>query len=308
MFKRKTTRYVVVPNSIDQADLLAHVETLERTLDQLALALTRRAQSFAWVHGQERKERALLAAAAAYRCLSYSDEQGATETTSLAGLIGVDQQTLEAVHAVNAAKDRLRTCTQRFRGRYVEQPREDRDGVRTPPAQYTPYLRYLLSRIGRARMNTLQAYRHIQIVERPDHAGFTWAHIRKVARVEREKLLRMLEEHGEDEQAFDDIARVEAVRDPVFALVTGPVLQIRANLIYPDQHDRPQRQVNVAMPIVYHAQVCDPPPRITPLPTDPEEGKRSRKAQRLQQERYLESLNVFRYRTDTCVMPGGRRD
>ena len=224
---------------------------LDAALNALSVVLGQRADWPAVVachdHGQL-SEAATSAAArrlavAGFKQLEFLDEQDERRVVRFVGAVAVAPAALRTAEAVNEQKQALQSAIARFR---KLTSRRERDSHR---------VRDLLIRFGYARLNLIQAYRKIPILERtPDRIGFSWIlGSNRVCVLDREAAMRRLP--GDLERSPADVRRI---RREVFDTRLGDLRQVepvaphvKANVSWYEGDERHGLSLHAPLPILY---------------------------------------------------------
>lgn len=285
-----------------RTELLANFEALLGHIDTCCASVRRDAALAAWVSRTEAELTEGLdmrfKAIQLYRALWYEEAQDGRETLTCPGIVGASQDTLVAARACNAAKDRFKAAVLALKvlGR-LETNAAMADLHRRQEA-----LAVAMRRMGAARLNLKQAYRHIPLLDRrPLKIGFTWSkHGRVIQRTSLAVARRLLEQRAESPQILLELQRLAEVRDDeMLARVRGVCPHLRANIVFAASADpEPQRRLMQApLPILVPLRPGESLPEFVPVAPEPPEAPRLRRADvKIEDEPLLPSVRVHRYR------------
>lgn len=271
---------------------------LERSLERFIAALSHQ-DSLASTEGSTSDRDALGRICEAYAAINYASEDESNESLVCLGVVGVSAAVIAQANDVNAAKARLREQLKVLRPHRVRVPVKDGQGGRV--VKSLPLVRVILRELQRSDLNLLAAYRKIPILTgRASRVVYTRALTRAVYRKSRAEIAALLEACGrvtvpDDRQR---LAKLPA-HETHLALVKDRYTNIRANVWFDGLDSRNRGRVMVAaeLPLLY------PRGRSTALPEirypDPADASRKipiTRTGKLESERFLESLPVYRYR------------
>ncbi len=283
--------------------LLNRFETLLAQLDAFCTAVRQDAELSVWV---SRTETELaenldmrLKAIQIYRALWYEDSQDGRETLTCPGIVGASPTTLKTAHACNTAKDEFKAAVLDLKslGR-----------VETHTAMADLHRRWesvavAMRRMGAARLNLKQAYRHIPVLEqRPLKIGFTWSKQgRVIQRTSVAAARRLLEQRVETPQTRLELQRLAEVRDlEMLARVRSVCPHLRANLVFAANEGSSEvyrRLMQAPLPILVPLRPNERLPEFVAVSPDPPTTPRLRRADiRIEDEPFLPSVRIHRYR------------
>ena len=283
--------------------LLNRFETLLAQLDAFCTAVRQDAELSVWV---SRTETELaenldmrLKAIQIYRALWYEDSQDGRETLTCPGIVGASPTTLKAAHVCNTAKDEFKAAVLDLKslGR-----------VETHTAMADLHRRWesvavAMRRMGAARLNLKQAYRHIPVLEqRPLKIGFTWSKQgRVIQRTSVAAARRLLEQRVETPQTRLELQRLAEIRDlEMLARVRSVCPHLRANLVFAANEGSSEvyrRLMQAPLPILVPLRPNERVPEFVAVSPDPPTTPRLRRAYiRIEDEPFLPSVRIHRYR------------
>ncbi|MDS4019202.1 MAG: hypothetical protein RKR03_01615 [Candidatus Competibacter sp.] len=282
--------------------LLDSFETLRAQLDAVCSAVRRDEVLPAWVSRTEAEQTEnldmRLKAIQLYRALWYEDGRDGRETLTCPGIVGASLDTLAAARACNAAKDAFKAAILALKalGRVeASAAMADLHRRREPVA-------VAMRRMGAARLNLKQAYRHIPLLEeRPIKIGFTWSRQgRVIQRTSMAAARRMLEQRVETPQILLELQRLAEIRgDEILARIRGVCPHLRANIVFPARDDSGVRRrlMQAPLPILVSLRRGEFLPEFVPVAPEPPVSLRLRRADvRIEDEPFLPSVRIHRYR------------
>jgi hypothetical protein len=288
--------------TILRIELLENFQHLLTDLNQFCATVHHDYRLPAWVSRTEQEVHAGLdvraKAISLYQALWYQDSQDGRETLTCPGIIGASPPTLEAAHACNAAKDafkaavlQLKTLSKAEAGLIMTDLHRRNEEVATA-----------MKRMGAARLNLKQAYRHIPLlVRRPLKIGFTWSKQgRTIQRTSVGETRRLLERRRETPQVELELRRLTSLPDSEqLARVRGVCPHLRANIVFADGGRASQRRrlIQAPLPILVPLQANEPLPDFVPIESEPQDSPRLRRSDvRIEDDVFLPSIHVYRYR------------
>ncbi len=286
-----------------RVELLSRFEALLARLDDFCAAVRQDVDLLVWVSRTETELAEHLdmrfKAIQLYRALWYEDSQDGRETLTCPGIVGASLATLEAARACNTAKDEFKAAVLALKalGR-----------IETHNAMNDLHRRWesvavAMRRMGAARLNLKQAYRHIPMLERrPLKIGFTWSKQgRVIQRTSVAAARRLLEQRVETPQTRLELQRLAEIRDPeVLARVRGVCPHLRANLVFAvaeGSSEVHRRLMQAPLPILLPLRRGERLPEFVAVAPDPPTTPRLRRADiRIEDEPFLPSVRIHRYR------------
>lgn len=292
-----------VPSSVAlRTELLASFETLLSCLDDCCVSIRRDGALAAWVSRTETELTDGLdmrfKAIQLYRALWYEETQDGRETLTCPGIVGASLETLAAAHACNAAKDRFKVAVLALKAL----DRFEANAVMTDLHRRQEALVIAMRRMGAARLNLKQAYRHVTLLDqRPFKIGFTWSKQgRVIQRTRVAAARRMLEQRTETPQIRLELQRLTEIRnDEILARVRSVCPHLRANIVFAaDESSGVRRRLMQApLPILVPLQRGENLPEFVPVAPEPPVTPRLRRADvRIEDEPLLPSVRIHRYR------------
>ncbi len=233
-----------------------------------------------------------------YRALWYEGSEDGRETLTCPGIVGASPETLIAAQTCNTAKDAFKTAVLALK----TLGRIEMKAAMTDLHRRQESITVAMRRMGAARLNLKQAYRHIPLlVERPLKIGFTWSRQgRVIQRTRLADVRRLLEQRVETPQVLLERQRLaEISSDEVLAQVRSVCPHLRANLVFAATEGSGVRRrlMQTPLPIVTPLQPSQSLPEFVPVPAEPPVGLRLRRADvRIEDEPFLPSVRVHRYR------------
>jgi len=236
-----------------------------------------------------------------YRALWYEDSRDGRETLTCPGIVGASPDTLVAAHACNMAKDDFKAAVLAIKAL----GQLDKKNVMADLHQRWETVAVAMRRMGAARLNLKQAYRHIPLLEqRPIKIGFTWSRQgRAIQRTSVAAARRLLEQRVETPQIRLEMQRLAEVgNDELLARVRSVCPHLRANIVFADLGGSrvSRRLMQAPLPILVPLNVGNQLPDFVAVASEPPVGPRLRRADvRIEDVPFLPSIRVHRYR-DFC--------
>lgn len=232
-----------------------------------------------------------------YRALWYEQGQDGRETLTCPGIIGVSPETLAAAQACNRAKDTFKATVLALKalGR-LEMNAAMADLQRRQEA-----VAAALRRMGAARLNLKQAYRHLPLLERrPVKIGFTWSKQgRVIQRLSTAAARRLLEQRIETPQTRLELQWLAGIpAEEPLARIRSVCPHLRANIVFPETQEGLQRRLMQApLPILIPLAPGESLPEFVPVSADPPLNLRLRRADvKIEDAPFLPSVRIHRYR------------
>lgn len=288
---------------VERLNLLSNFEVMLSRLDDFCAAVRQDDILPVWVacteaELSEKNFNMRFKAVRIYRALWYEDDQDGRETLTCPGIVGASADTLVAAHACNAAKDSFKAAVLALKGlSHVEAK-----AVLVDLHRRWESVAVAMRRMGAARLNLKQAYRHIPLLERrPLKIGFTWSKQgRVIQRTSRAAARRLLEQRVETPQVQLDMRRLEQIGDDeLLARVRSVCPHLRANIVFTDPRGVGvlRRLMQAPLPILVPLSPGEPLPEFVTVASEPPVGLRLRRADvRIEDEPFLPSIRVHRYR------------
>ena len=289
-------------SAIARINLLAGFENLLAQIDALCIAVRQDSTLPAWVSRTEAELMENLdvrsKAIQIYRALWYEDSQDGRETVTCPGIVGVSSATLAVAHACNIAKDEFKNSVLALKSLGRTEVRGLMDDLHRRWDMVATAMR----RMGAARLNLKQAYRHIPFLERrPLKIGFTWSKQGRVIQRTSVAAARcLLEQRVETAQTRLELRRLlEIDKNEPLARVRRVCPHLRANIVFPElEHGQVLRRLMQApIPILVPLQYGERLPEFVAVTPDPPVSLRLRRADvRIEDEPFLPSVQLYRYR------------
>lgn len=282
--------------------LLENFEALLAHLDEFCMAVRHDAGLLAWVARTDAEPSGnlnmRLKAIQLYRALWYEDGQDGRETLTCPGIVGASPSAMAAAHACNAAKDAFKAAVLALKSL-------TRAEVATAMAELhhrQEAVAFAMRRMGAARLNLKQAYRHIPLLDRrPLKIGFTWSKQgRVIQRTTVAGARRLLEQRMETPEIHQELQRLAEIPDnEMLARVRSVCPHLRANIVFagPEGSGVLRRLMQTPLPILIPLQQGEPLPEFVPTAPDLLTNPRLRRADvRIEDAPLLPAIRVHRYR------------
>ena len=281
--------------------LLDSFERLLVRLDELCAMIRQDVNLPVWVSSAESEPSGSLdmraKAVRIYRALWYEDDQDGRETLTCPGIVGIGQDTLAAACACNAAKDDFKAAVLALK--MVD--RVEAEAMMADLHRRQESVATAMRRMGAARLNLKQAYRHVPLLEqRPLKIGFTWSRQgRVIQRTSVAAARRLLEQRVETPQIRLELQRLaEMPGDETLARVRSVCPHLRANIVFAAADSGVRRRLmQTPLPILVPLRQGESLPDFVPVKPEPPLNPRLRRADvRIEDEPFLPSVRVHRYR------------
>lgn len=289
--------------------LLSSFETLLARIDAFSAALRQDHALPVWVSrtDEELAENQDMRAKAiqVYRALWYQDSQDGRATLTCPGIVGASAATLVAAHACNAAKEQFKTAVLALK----ELDRAETRSAMADLHQRWESVAIAMRRMGAARLNLKQAYRHAPLLERrPLKIGFTWSRQgRVIQRTSVATARRLLEQRVSTPSIQRELQQLaELSPDEMLARVRSVCPHLRANIVFPQDAtgQTPRRLMQAPLPILTPLRPGEPLPEFVAVAPFPPLQPRLRRADvRIEDEPFLPSIRVHRYRDPYRAIP-----
>lgn len=233
-----------------------------------------------------------------YRALWYEDSQDGRETLTCPGIVGASLNTLTAARACNIAKDEFKAAILALKAL----GRIEINHAMTDLHRRWETVALAMRRMGAAHLNLKQAYRHIPLLERrPLKIGFTWSKQgRVIQRTSVATARRLLEQRVETPQIRLELQRLAEIDgDEPLARVRSVCPHLRANIVFaePELATVSRRLMQAPLPILVPLQQGERLPEFVAVAPNPPDNPRLRRADiRIEDEPFLPSVRVHRYR------------
>jgi len=283
--------------------LLACFETLLARLDAFCATVRRDTVLPVWVSRTETELAENLdmrfKAIQIYRALWYEDSQDGRETLTCPGIVGASPETLEAALVCNSAKDEFKAAVLALK----VLGRVETHGAMNDLHRRWESVAVAMRRMGAARLNLKQAYRHIPVLEqRPLKIGFTWSKQgRVIQRTSVTAARSLLEQRVETPQIQLELRRLAEIREPeTLARVRGVCPHLRANLVFAVEQGSPEirrRLMQAPLPLLVPLRPGERLPEFVAVSPEPPTAPRLRRADvRIEDDPFLPSVRIHRYR------------
>jgi len=238
-----------------------------------------------------------LKAVGLYHALWYEDGQDGRETLTCPGIVGASPKTMEAAQACNAAKDDFKAAVLALK--QLSKPAAA--ALMADLYRRNEEVALALKRMGAARLNLKQAYRHIPLLEiRPIKIGFTWSKQgRVIQRTSVNEAKRLLERRRETPQVQLELQRLTSITTTeVLARVRRICPHLRANIVFEHPVDGVERRlIQAPLPVLIPLKSGEHLPEFVPIPPEPIGSLRLQRSDvRIEEDPFLPSIRVYRYR------------
>jgi len=290
------------PLIVARMNLLATFEAMLVQLDTLCTAVRQDNELPVWVSRTEVELAGNLdmrfKAVQLYRALWYEESQDGRETLTCPGIVGASLETMAAAHACHVAKDEFKAAVLALKSL----GRAETNHMMADLHRRWETVTVAMRRMGAARLNLKQAYRHVPLLERrPLKIGFTWSKQgRVIQRTSVAEARRLLEQRAETPQIQLELRLLAEIgEDEPLARVRGVCPHLRANVVFAEveQSAVSRRLMQTPLPILVPLQRGERLPEFVAVTPEPLLNPRLRRADvRIEDKPFLPSVRVYRYR------------
>lgn len=231
-----------------------------------------------------------------FQSLWYEDGQDGRATQTCPGIVGASAAVASAAIELNRRKDQFKQAVLALKGLDKNQAKHALDGLHKRNAEVAAAMR----RMGTARLNLKQAYRHVPLLEkRPQKIGFTWSKQgRTIQRTTVAEARRLLQRRSESVQVNSELSKLGQIpEDEILARVRSTSPHLRANVVFVNADDSLERRlVQAPLPILVPLADGEPLPEFVPIPPEPAGQIRLKRSDvKIEEEPFLPLLRVHRY-------------
>jgi hypothetical protein len=286
---------------LSRITLLEEFDHLLKSLETLCTRVSTDHRLPVWVSRTERELAQGVTmrskAVGLYRALWYEDGQDGRGTLTCPGIVAASQATLEAATECNAAKDAFKASVLALK----QLSRADARDVMADLHCRNQEVAVTMKRMGVARLNLKQAYRHIPFLTvRPRKIGFTWSKQgRTIQRTTVAEAKRLLERRRPTPQVELELARLSQVPETeILARVRGVCPHLRANVVFDSPPTGVERRLlQTPLPLLSPLEAGEPLPEFVPIEPQPQETLRLQRSDvRIEEKVFLPSIGAYRYR------------
>ena len=287
--------------TILRINLLENFENLLNTVGSFSSAVRNDANCPAWVSrtDSEIDNSVDIRAKAAwlYHALWYEDGQDGRATVTCPGIVGATPVTMNEAYACNTAKDNFKKAILALK----KLRKSHADQLIAELHRRSEEVAVAMQRMGAARLNLKQAYRHIPILDvRPVKIGFTWSKQGKtIQRTTVSEARRLLEKRRDTPQVRNDLNRLQQIsNDEILARVRTVCPHLRANVVFENTDNTLERRlIQAPLPIMVPLKPGERLPEFIPIPPTPVGSLRLQRSDvRIEDDVFLPTIRTFRYR------------
>jgi hypothetical protein len=232
-----------------------------------------------------------------YHALWYEEGQEGRDTLTCPGIVGASPATLESAQACNASKEEFKRAILALKGL----SKAESNALMSDLHHRNEEVAAAMRRMGAARLNLKQAYRHIPLLaERPIKIGFTWSKQgRAIQRTSVGEARRLLERRRDSPQLRLELQRLANIPEKeILARVRSVCPHLRANIVFENKENGSERRLMQApLPILVPLQPGQGLPEFVPVAPEPPENPRLQRSDvRIEEELFLPSIRIHRYR------------
>ena len=231
-----------------------------------------------------------------YQALWYEDGQEGRSTLTCPGLIGASSAVINAAKDLNDAKDAFKDAILQLKALKKSQA----DAMLADLHSRNEDVAQTMRRVGMARLNLKQAYRHIPYLDnRPIKVGFTWSKQgRTIQRTTVAEARRLLERRKETPEIIAELRRLAQIPEQeILARVRSVSPHLRANIVFakPDQ-PLERRLMQAPLPILIPLADSERLPDFVPIPPEPVGQVRLKRSDvKIDPEPFLPLIRLHRY-------------
>lgn len=254
-------------------------------------------------------ESARLYAAQALTEWYFNDDQQPTETTVHMAAIASSERTRRTLGQLNQAKTDFHDIVTALRQSVTSTSAERGELYRLltfalgrrPKVLKDNYIGDMIRDILHPRLSLRQATRRVPVVDpMPASIRWRWVDERASDRVTRDELIELLEKHGDNPMAREDQRRLLGLpADEMLSIVKKSTTQLRLAITFPkgNRPNGPYQYLKNRMPVFYSGD--DPITRLRKpeMVVVPSNAIKHTRRKRLQDEPFLSTLSVYRYRS-----------
>lgn len=281
-------------------NLLQSFEDMIGALNRFCSALRNDSSLPIWVSRSEQeiaeKLEAREKAIKLFQTLWYEDGQDGRETLTCPGIIGVSADTMDAAISCNSAKDAFKNAVLALK----KLSKAQADSLLIDLHARNEAVAQTMRRMGTARLNLKQAYRHIPLLnQRPMKIGFTWSKQgRTIQRTSVAEARRLLERRKDGPQIRTELERLAQIPEAeILARVRSVCPHLRANIVIKTEDETLERRLMQApLPILVPLQAGETLPDFIPIPPEPVGSTRLKRSDvRIEEEPFLPLIRIHRY-------------
>lgn len=244
-------------------------------------------------------------ACALLRQLEYLDQQQPREILVGAGLFAASASTLEALTALNTAKNNFKRAVLKLKAAKIA----TQDDYLTATfekllPQRDPSLATSLSRMGMARIHLKQCYRRVPFfLTRPSKVAWTWANTRSIKKITVQTAAELLHKQIHDAGLEQQIRSLQGLdQNEPLAIIQELAPHLRANIVFPDPAGNKRLMVKGPVPLFYLYDEELPLPEFTPpgMKKGKDKDRVIRKDVKINPEPFLPAIRAHRYFKVPC--------
>ena len=246
----------------------------------------------------ENKTNMRAKAAWLYHALWYENGQDGRATVTCPGIVGASKGTMYEAYACNTAKDNFKEAILALKTLHKSQT----DELFAELHQRSEEVAIAMQRLGAARLNLKQAYRHIPILDVcPIKIGFTWSKQGKtIQKTTVSEARRLLEKRRDTPQVRSDLHRLQQIPSgEVLARVRTVCPHLRANVVFENANNNifDRRLIQAPLPIIVPLKRGERLPEFVPIAPIPMGSPRLQRSDvRIEDDVFLPTIRIFRYR------------
>jgi hypothetical protein len=235
------------------------------------------------------------------RQCEYLDHQKPRDILVGAGIVAASQETLQALHTLNLAKDHFKAAMLALKAAKIPTTDPQLSAHFEQALGVRPELTtHILAKVGLPRLHLKQCYRRIPILPlRPHKVSWTWANTKAITRITVAQAEQLLLKHSQDAGILNQLNKLKSLSpNAPLAIVQELAPHLRANIVLPTPTGATTRiMVKGPVPLFYAFEENLSLPHLRPA--GEKQGKdRNRPIRsdvKLDPEPFLPAIRVHRY-------------
>jgi hypothetical protein len=281
-------------------DVLESFKALQKSLYQFSAALYHDANLPCWMPAPILQKNVRQQSFKIISQLEYKNDQDSRSTQQQIGLLGASTESIELIKHINHTKDQfkqamlaLRKDTQACKSPLLLLEFEQMLSKRPEVTQQT------LQRIGLARINLKQCYRHIPLlIIKPIKVSWTWAHTKAIKRITVAQAQQALEKKNHAPSIQQQLLKLQKLdANESLAIVQSIAPHLRANITTATEQGVKRHMIPGALPIFYPELSGEKLPQVSEAGQKraKDQHRLSRSDQKLNNDVFLPALRAYRY-------------
>lgn len=237
--------------------------------------------------------------------LEYLDNQQPREILVGAGLIAASIETIEALEALNIAKNKFKQAMLKLKAANIATSHELlANNFEQMLPQRPSNIAANLNRMGMARVHLKQCYRKIPyFLKRPNKVSWTWANTRSIKKISVHEAAELLNKHTRDAGIERQIRLLQGMdQNEKLAIIQDLAPHLRANIVLPDGNGTKRLMVKGPVPLFFLVSDDYTLPEFTPpgIKRGRDKDRVIRKDVKINPEPFLPAIRAHRY-YENCI-------